>query len=58
MGARDLQTDVDADQLLASVWREFLAPPPDLSVTQWAELHRVLSIPCTGPRLIEVRVTL
>lgn len=43
MGARDLQTDVDADQLLASVWREFLAPPPDLSVTQWAELHRVLS---------------
>jgi phage terminase large subunit GpA-like protein len=43
MGARDLRTDVDADALFAAIWREYLAPPPRLTVTEWAELHRVLS---------------
>jgi phage terminase large subunit GpA-like protein len=43
MGARDLPPLVDADTLLGDVWREFLAPPPRLTVTQWAEQHRILS---------------
>jgi len=42
MGARDLLT-ADADALLASIWREFLAPPQRLTVTEWAERHRILS---------------
>lgn len=33
----------DAEQLLAELWREFVAPPPNLSVTDWAERHRILS---------------
>jgi phage terminase large subunit GpA-like protein len=43
MGARDLTVTADADALLASIWREYLCPPPRLTVTQWAELHRILS---------------
>lgn len=43
MGARDFPPLVDADQLLGAVWREFLAPPPRLTVTEWAERNRVLS---------------
>ena len=44
MGARDhLPTLVDADALLTDLWREFLAPPPRLTVTEWAEKHRILS---------------
>ena len=43
MGSRDLAVSVDAEALLASIWREYLCPPPRLTVTQWAELHRVLS---------------
>lgn len=43
MGGRDPITTLDADTLLASIWREYLAPPPTTTVTQWAELHRILS---------------
>ena len=43
MGARDPITTLSADTLLAELWREFMAPPPMLTVTQWAELHRILS---------------
>ena len=42
MGARDVGL-VDAEVLLAEVWREFMAPPPLLTVTEWAERHRVRS---------------
>jgi phage terminase large subunit GpA-like protein len=42
MGARDLDL-IDAEALLADLWAEFLAPPPNLTVSQWAERHRVLS---------------
>lgn len=42
MGARDLPL-CDATTLLASVWREYLAPPPKVTVTEWAEQHRILS---------------
>jgi phage terminase large subunit GpA-like protein len=41
MGARDLL--VDADSLVAESQREFLAPPLLLTVTEWAERHRILS---------------
>lgn len=41
MGARD--TFVDATELIADVWREFMAPPPSMTVTEWAEARRVLS---------------
>jgi phage terminase large subunit GpA-like protein len=34
---------LDADRLVADVLREFLAPPPLITVTEWAERHRVLS---------------
>jgi phage terminase large subunit GpA-like protein len=34
---------VDAQRLILSLWREYLAPPPRLSVTAWAERHRILS---------------
>lgn len=43
MGARDPIDMLSADTLLASLWREFMAPPPTLSVTQWAERYRILS---------------
>lgn len=44
MGARDVFIDlVDADALVASILREFAAPPPRISVTEWAEANRVLS---------------
>ena len=43
MGGRDLTASIDAEQLLAAIWREFLAPPQRLSVTEWAERHRILS---------------
>jgi phage terminase large subunit GpA-like protein len=34
---------LDAETLVAEVLREFLAPPPLISVTEWAERHRILS---------------
>jgi phage terminase large subunit GpA-like protein len=44
MGAADMAAHlVDADRLVADVLREFLAPPPAFSVTEWAERYRVLS---------------
>jgi phage terminase large subunit GpA-like protein len=44
VGARDLATDfVDAEQLLDEIWREYMAPPPRFTVTEWAEENRVLS---------------
>lgn len=47
MGARDpvLLDDglADADAIEREIWREFFSPPPDLSVTEWAERHRILS---------------
>ena len=43
MGARKFEGLADAEALLAGVWREFLTPPPRLSVTEWAERHRILS---------------
>ena len=41
MGARDLL--VNADDLVADILRQYLAPPPILTVTEWAERHRILS---------------
>lgn len=43
MGARDDPALVNAEALMADLWREYLAPPPRLTVTEWAEQHRVLS---------------
>ena len=43
MGACDLARLLDADELVGEVLREFMAPPPLLTVTEWAERHRVLS---------------
>ncbi|MBK9362988.1 MAG: phage terminase large subunit family protein [Rubrivivax sp.] len=44
MGARDLELDlVNADDLVRAVFAEFLAPPPLITVTDWAERSRVLS---------------
>lgn len=43
MGARDFALDTDADALISDIWREYLAPPRRLSVTEWAEANRVLS---------------
>ena len=44
MGGRDDWFDlVDADGLVDEVLLEFLAPPPTLGVTAWAERNRVLS---------------
>jgi len=45
MGARDATPeDLAAAELLeAALWAEFMAPPPVLTVTQWAERHRILS---------------
>ena len=41
-GARDLGV-MDAGALIDGVWREFFAPPPALTLTEWAERHRMLS---------------
>lgn len=45
MGAADLAdlSTVDALVLVDKVLREFLRPPPLITVTEWAERHRVLS---------------
>ena len=43
MGARDLPPTVDATDLVRQVLREFLAPPPLSTVTEWAERCRILS---------------
>lgn len=43
MGARDFALQTDADALIGEVWREYLAPPRKLTVTEWAEANRVLS---------------
>jgi phage terminase large subunit GpA-like protein len=45
VGARDLDDEqlADAAVIEAAIWREFFAPLPDLSVTEWAEAHRILS---------------
>jgi phage terminase large subunit GpA-like protein len=42
MGAADYRL-ADAAQLVDDLWREFMRPPARLTVTEWAELHRVLS---------------
>jgi phage terminase large subunit GpA-like protein len=42
VGSRDPAL-LDADALVGEVLAEFLAPPPLLSVTEWAERNRVLS---------------
>lgn len=42
MGARD-DNLLDADDLVDGVMREFLKPPPLITVTEWAEAYRVLS---------------
>jgi len=34
---------VEADALVAAIWREFMQPPSTMTVSEWAELHRVLS---------------
>lgn len=44
MSARDIPSDeLRAVALLDGLLRDYLAPPLRLTVTQWAELHRVLS---------------
>lgn len=44
MSARDLPDDeARAADLLQDLLAEYLAPPPRLTVTEWAEKHRVLS---------------
>lgn len=44
MNPRDLPADeARAAELLGALWREFLAPPPRQTVTEWAERNRVLS---------------
>ncbi|MBU3740259.1 MAG: phage terminase large subunit family protein, partial [Rhodoferax sp.] len=43
MGARDLPPLLDAEALVRSILREYLAPPPIITVTEWAERHRILS---------------
>ena len=44
MGARDLPADeARAASLLATLLAEYMAPPPRLTVTEWAERHRILS---------------
>jgi phage terminase large subunit GpA-like protein len=35
--------EADAGAIVRAVWREFLSPPPLLTVTEWAEKHRILS---------------
>lgn len=44
MGARDLAHTVrDADEIVRQLVRDYLAPPPRITVTEWAERNRVLS---------------
>ncbi|MEY5100919.1 MAG: hypothetical protein RJA36_3638 [Pseudomonadota bacterium] len=43
MGARDVIDLLDADALVESSVREHMRPPPIITVTEWAERHRVLS---------------
>ena len=44
MSARDLPADeARAASLLATLLAEYMAPPPRLTVTEWAERHRILS---------------
>lgn len=44
MSARDLPSHItSADALLAEVLRDYLLPPPRLSVSDWAEQNRILS---------------
>ena len=44
MGASDLpQHHARAAALLGALLGEFLAPPPNITVTEWAERNRVLS---------------
>lgn len=43
MGGRDPLPTLNAEDLLAQVWREYLCPPRTTTVTEWAELHRILS---------------
>jgi hypothetical protein len=42
MGARDpiCEQVLDADLLVDAVFREFMAPPPLITVTEWAERYR------------------
>ena len=45
MAARDISPEdlAAAEALESALWAEFMAPPPTLTVTQWAEKNRVLS---------------
>jgi phage terminase large subunit GpA-like protein len=43
MGARDIPTTADAAAIVEAIFHEFLAPPPVLTVTEWAEANRILS---------------
>jgi phage terminase large subunit GpA-like protein len=44
MGARDLAfDDAEADAIFDRIWREQCAPPPQFTVTEWAEANRILS---------------
>ena len=44
MSARDLPEHIArAAALFDGLTREFLAPPPILTVTEWAERHRIMS---------------
>ena len=42
MGARDMGV-MDAAELIDAVWCEFFAPPPLLTLSEWAERYRTLS---------------
>ena len=35
--------DLEADAMIDAIWRDQCAPPPSLTVTEWAEANRVLS---------------
>ena len=35
--------EVDAEQAIEQAWREGLTPDPTLSVSDWADRHRMLS---------------
>jgi phage terminase large subunit GpA-like protein len=45
MGMRDLDDELlaDANVIEAEIWREFFSPTAELTVTEWAERHRILS---------------
>ena len=44
MGSRDLPDDyARAAALVASLFAEFMRPPANLTVSQWADKHRMLS---------------